>query len=170
MIVLQKIYTIFVFAAMSLWVVGSVGAQQITAPTTPTTRNPQPTQSDLIESESSVQTPSGSEILNEGDAQIDFGGAKPLPSSVEEAPSLARVWISIFGGLIVAIVLTYGLSRISAADSKRQNTISDSKPKATNKKSKGAPLAGSYSAPVNATKKPLSKKKKRRSKKKSAKK
>lgn len=150
-----------------LCIVPAVSAQQITAPTTPNTQNPQPTQSDIIKSESNVQESSDATLLNNADRRItvEAGSPLPAPADAEDERSLTRLWLAIFGGLLTALLTTALLSRLAKASTKHPQAIGN--PAEDNAPATKEEAKAKTSQPAQKPKKhPTSKKKKRRSKKK----
>jgi hypothetical protein len=143
-----------------------LSAQQSATTTAPDTRNPQPTQSDIIDSEAPLQEPSSQEVLREP-GTIRFEGRDAVALDEESTPSLLISWLIVFGCLaILALAIKIISSKPTSSTNKKTSKISSSS-------KKGASFKQSYNEPIApGTKKSLkssNKKKKRRSKNKSRK-
>ncbi len=153
----------FLLALLLFFGMKPVSAQQSATTTAPDTRNPQPTQSDLIESEANVQNSSGEEVLREP-GTIRFEGGEPREAVDDDTPSLLTSWLIVFGCFVV---LAFAIKLVSRKPKRQSQTSSKSSGK------KGAQFKQSYNEPImpgtKKTFKSSSKKKKRRSKKKSKK-
>ncbi len=141
---------------ISILLAPSIKAQQITSTTTPETRNPQPTQTELIDSSTNIQDNSSDVLRSETEASISIPEGIPAKNPSNEASAIKKSTNPVLVVSGVVVMFFAMLTVIIYALGAEQN---DGKTKLLEQPIKETPIRS-----TDKTIKNESKKKKRRAK------